>query len=942
VETAARKPSATTIEPIYLLLKGTGRLLLQVLSQDVLANFQETIMNILREGAGLSDQCLSLYCLSIMTVFAAAESGSGAMSSGSTGDFLASTSNSSNQRSDVLEQFLSGSRAPKTVQLIVLVVLAASRGIDTGANANKSLILANEVICAIPAEIRGKWCIANAAVVRKLQEKASAGDETDPAQLLTLRFVANLCGSRMLSDRLFARIEATFTDPSCVRTANMLLDRKDGLDTLADIVHRGKVESLILSAIGYATSADMLDVVCLNAFTEIMQGVLTIGNDETTSTRLFTPSLMNGLLRLKRRLDALTDDPEKTGGQHRGRAEGNTIGSCVYSTRQAVATFVQATSRLLLEIRLASSDATSTSASTQSLILDLYSQASKADPPCQHKSPTTSRSLEFVEQSATQDLSSTDWRSIVKARLGREADTVIQSIGKACAGLEARCENVEQPLKEANEKYRHLEQQNAEMSSAFAQIEAINIDLGIQNHALEDERDQNRREADDNRNIVEELTRHISDLKDNLAAQEGSSHQRLQELENTIAERTVSHLAALAGKESMLEDLRDRIASFENVMTVKESAIIKLHETIEMMRSEAEGSKTSLEKALDDRNHLAEANKQEVSLLNELVQQLRENVATYIDEAGSLKTDLERTTAERDNLSTDLESTRAQIQRLEQVLSEAQQEKANLEQSHEEAITTITRKLESVRKASVGSLVALRAEFDEAKSTIAHLQSHVQHLQAKCDRKSAQITEANVLRSNLLAAMGVPASAVAQQSGLDAPHNFPTTLAHRSRSPSVSFTGQQSFAAPQHASSAQQQQDPDFDRSPLTPTSSTSFSDDLARVPPSQRRQHLQAQPPTNPVTVSFASATSASSGASNSTQHGPTPKRARPRRSTAQQQKPSSPTKTRNSMGPTTAPSSSFLASWTNAGASRRQTLGVLTTAMMEDEDDTDERNWT
>jgi hypothetical protein len=406
-----------------------------------------------------------------------------------------------------------------------------------------------------------------------------------------------------------------------------------------------------------------------------------------------------------------------------------------------------------------------------------------------------------------------------------------------------------------------------------------------------------------------------------------------------IAEGNVTHLTALASKQSVLEELRDRVNCLEKDVAEKESTIVALHQTLEMMQTEAEALKVSRDKDIEDHEHLAEADKQEIALLNELIHELRENVTTYKTESESLKNDSETVSAERNTLIIDLESRRSQIQRLEQAVSEAQQEKAVLEQSHHQTLTAMTQKLTALHESSTSAQQTFQTELENKNSSIAHLQSHVHHLQSKCERKTAQIVEANVLRGNLLAAMGVPASAVAQQSGIDTPYNLP----HRSRSPSLSFTAQPPFVAPlanlQNTSTSQhQQQDPEFDRSPPTPTSTTSFSDDPSRRPPRQRQRLLPAQHNPHPATVSFASATSASSGASSSTQHGPTPKRARSWRSTAQQQQPSSPTKTRNSLGPTTVSSASISGSRANVGASRRQTLGVLTTAM--DDDDTDEES--
>jgi hypothetical protein len=193
--------------------------------------------------------------------------------------------------------------------------------------------------------------------------------------------------------------------------------------------------------------------------------------------------------------------------------------------------------------------------------------------------------------------------------------------------------------------------------------------------------------------------------------------------------------------------------------------------------------------------------------------------------------------------------------------------------------------------------------------------------------------------------MGVPPSAMAQQSGIDTPYALPTTLSHRSRSPSLSFAPQKSSTGTPHLparTTSPSPQNPILDRSPPTPTSSSSGRESSHRSHrPSSQHPHQQGGLRTNPPPTSFASTASSSSGASSS-QHGPTPKRARPRRPSTQQQpqqqptqhrpqrEPVSPLKSRNSVGPMTLASSSRA----NTGAARRQTMGIMPTMMDDGEE--------
>jgi hypothetical protein len=87
--------------------------------------------------------------------------------------------------SGLIEEFFTGKRAPKTVQLMVLnVIYACSESSRSSAeNAVESVSLAIQIISTVASAVRAEWVRGSPKVMQKLYEKASKLDLPTELQL---------------------------------------------------------------------------------------------------------------------------------------------------------------------------------------------------------------------------------------------------------------------------------------------------------------------------------------------------------------------------------------------------------------------------------------------------------------------------------------------------------------------------------------------------------------------------------------------------------------------------------------------------------------------------------------------------------------------------------------------------------------------------------------
>ncbi|KAF2170371.1 hypothetical protein M409DRAFT_64136 [Zasmidium cellare ATCC 36951] len=761
VEEAARRPSSATIEPVYRLLTGTGNLLLGILSPYVAVRFEEHLLDILKNGSGPNDQGLGLYCLSIMNVVCCSMDPEFRLTASSyhSEDFLASTPTSSRWKAEAMQQFFTGSKAQRSLHLLALVTIWAINKSSLEATGEKvrCLVLVNEVVTAIPVDLRKNWCTANPVMVRKLQEKLCAENQDETIKTLALRFMGKLYDLDSLPHPVLESIEMTFLEPRGVQIAHTLCPHVNDCELFANVLARAPISLLLKNAVDYATQADSTDLASgLAAVTRTLRDALTIIEEQKITgheirATLNEPSFAQALQCLK---DLVEQPPD----QH---AAPQNSGWCTKALHRMRSNLAHQISDLLLR----ACNSSSMSPGSMTLLLNLHASSARGDLQCNHERPLWRDPIPIVDPADEDVPDEMDWREALhthfKARAQVEQDAVSRLFAKACASLEARCENVEKPLREEREKRCAVENQNEELTQALAQLEAQNMDHILRTRDLEEERDQYVQSLEDSKDENQSLLQRISTLEQKLRDAQAQSEKQLAEIRSAKQISELDTASMIARKQEELEDLREDYDQAVRVAETKEREKVVVERELAGGRVEVERLKEEVEsgngkvKALQGTAEVMEykikrLEAEKASVLDEL-NATNDKLACKVDEISDLEDQLQ-------NARTEHEDSKASLARETSHLSALRAEHIELERLARDQETTI-KTLESQTSAYQEELKTTTHTHTTALATLNtklhDLQSKTDRLRRKCLQKDQQIAEAEAMRANLLTAMGL-------------------------------------------------------------------------------------------------------------------------------------------------------------------------------------------
>lgn len=757
MEEAAKKPCARTIEPVYLLLSGTGTLLLGVLSTETLVKFEEHLLNILRSGAGAPDQCISLYCLSIMNVVCSSLNPEFRLTASSytSSDFLQSTPTSSRWKAEAMQQFFTGSKAQRSMQLIVLVVLwaASKSSTDAASEKIKALVLANEVILAIPVDLRKNWCTANTITVRKLQEKLVAEGQDETVKTLALRFLGKLCELNSLPHPVLESLEMTFLEPRCVQIAHTLCASVDDTELFSSVLARAPMSLLLQNAVNYAIRAESSELASgLCAVTRSIRDSVSIIEEQKITGHEIRATLNDAAF--SQSLSTLRDMVQRPVDQHE---DFQASGWCRKALHRMRSTLAHQISDLLLR----ACHSPSMSPGSMTLLLSLHASSARGDLQCAHDRPVIRDEIEFggLDES-TKDVE--DWREALqthfKARALVEQDAVTRLFAKACASLEARCENVEQPLRAEREKRQAAEEHNADLTRAFAEMEAKNVDMTIQLRDLEEEKEQRAQDVEHRREENAQLLDRVSILERRLREAQADGERQLAELQRAKQTSELDTASAIAKKQEEIDDLQDALEESNRDAAAQEQELSALRSDLHDARSGRESVEedlhatnaqiTELKESLNALKQTNEALQTANSGLQSDLNTANGNLTTTTSELSALQTQLQ-------NAHTELSDLRATFQReitdlrtsYTQQLDSATESSRQLQSSND----FLSARIEALQKEH--AITTSDLETRNAKAT--DLRKRIEKLQDKCREKDYQIAEAEAMRANLMAAMGI-------------------------------------------------------------------------------------------------------------------------------------------------------------------------------------------
>ena len=846
-EHAAEEPSVESIKPIYRMLKGTSTMLIGLLSSTVLLRFEEQLFSILRDIKG-DNQSLCLYCVAIMNVLSSASDDRVASFADSydTQELLASAHvTPSRWTPDTIRQYFVGGKAPKTMQLVALrsmwaCTLSTREPLDEKIEA---LSLANEIVAAVPADVRESWRKATPIIVRKVEEKALAPGLDTGLQLQSLCFLL-----RLTEDHVHP---ATALD-----TLRHMLTRvmvNTGLcnsftDDISYLTHCGVLDQstttiFLQNAVDFATSAPITDIIGkIASLQQLLDGLC---NAMVERDAIIEGTMLAiDVLSCGQKLQMLAKLCQTLNFDHR-----SSVKICQHAAQIATKGLIQSLSRVFLTAALSSRQSTySISNASMKLLLELHASSAQRPPPCTHIrrhqiSPDTTTS--FVESSSTPNAIASDWRAALQSHLHlrNEQDRQVLStlFARSCAELEDHCKTIDQPLREGKEKRDFLQQRYDDLNQAYTTMQSDNIDRNIQFNAMEMERDQCMSDLNTAREENENLVKKIEEVERGSRQAKAEAEQTMVKIRKEMEMTELEHAAALTRKEEELEEMHERMLASANELKCKS-------EELEGAQLELQNLRSMTESLRNEIDALA-ASEEELRTARDLLQ----------DEQSDLVRRRNDQEAELQNVKQQLHTARETHQlEIVQLQKEAEDERARFSASKDQLIAETNEQHENAKVGLLQQIEDLKHQHQQATDERAaetkrmgqesvERQKKIDRLKAKCEQKDRQIAEANEMRSNLMAAMGISGNMPKQ-----------TRLPNRSLA---------SFAVETQSQDMDTQADP-------SPPKPLSGNDD--------ETQQRGAE-------TSFAS-----NASSTDSRSGPTPKRARPRRTL----RVASPAKSRMSTG--------------------------------------------
>ena len=770
---AAEEPSLDRIKPIHRMLQGMSTLLLGLLSSAVLLRLEEHIFSILRNVKG-DNQSLSLYCLAIMnTISTAPDTRLGSFGcSYDTQELLASTqSNMSRWTPDAMRQFFTESKSQKTMHLVVCRAMWACKA-TTGETLDErmdSLLLANEVITAVPVHLREVWRKDNGLVVRKLEEKILAPDLGLELRFQALCFMMRLTEGGVHLATVMNSLRTIVSRPESMWLAYPSVGQVD-LQLLADcgVFDQDTTLRTLQSIADFVTSAHAADIL---ESSETLAQILRVLHEAILQEDSIAKGAMLALdvLSCGQKLQCLASLTNQSFD-----AALTASGRCHQAVQRARNGLVHELCKAFLTAALSARQSTYAIApQTTSYLLQLYAASSQTSPQCCHVRQqyraAHDRSL-CVEAKSTPYHGSPNWREVLESQLQSRARSEQEALTtlftRACADLESRCQNIERPLQDERDKRRLLEEEHERLNEAFATLETETTDQNIRFNVLETERDQC---IDD----LEAARKESGDLMRRVDALEMSLRHAKTDAENTVIEARkarealeLEHATACAKKEGEVEELQERFDFCDNELKRKIEGLELAQRDLQDSTSAAErfqGEIARLKTSADETHAMLDKLRGEA---NEATQKHRELEVQVQNSKDDLSTAQSSHQKELDRLSQQAEDKRAAVSSIHE------KKIMDLTEQFKKTENTLIRQLEDLREESRSLQQNLSEQIEKRDTNLSERQKKVQtmlthfrslniditqldKLSRKCAQKDKQIEEADAMRGNLMAAMGI-------------------------------------------------------------------------------------------------------------------------------------------------------------------------------------------
>ena len=702
---ATQQPSTSSIKPIYQLLKGGLAPLLGLLSHDTLTQLERHFLAVLRNTIGQEDQCLSLYCLAIMKaiVTAADEDPSfSTVASYETQELLASTPNSPRWKPKSMKQYFTGDKASKTLHLIVLRVLWASRATadDTVEQTVECLGLANELIMFVPEPTRETWCMENPIIVRKLQEKASQNNLDTRVQLPAFAFICSLCRSRNIPETMVAQLAGLLSTATNL-TEKLTSGSEPSMLWFAGVLNGVQLADIVISITSFAVRGSSADVVELADVMVAVVDCLSKGSRTNESivdgalAALGSAAVPQNLAKLRQIFSSATESHAVTDG---------ICASAVVSGRKAIG---HAVCGLFLGAALAADHSqTDVASEIYPLLVETHAMSVRASGTCAHITSLSRPQRQDLNRSTSVPYPpGADWQSALGDHLQNKAkqdqSALAAFFSNACADLERRCTEVEAPLREEQEKRKDLQHQYDNLYRAYTGLEDNKSRVEMRADALEAEKDEFAHDLEQTREENEGLLARVEELEANLRENQARAQEELERLKQEFANAEMDHATASAQSEEHIEELEAKLGSMQAEKNDRNAADGQLREELAGVRSGKDALEIELRKW-----HAADEEHQRVIAAVEKAKNELEG------KCAGLLADLE---AMRQSMALDQETNEAHMLRIER---EAREEQNALHEQHNKDVDQMNRQNQEKLEGLSADLQSAQLQSKQAQADL--------------------------------------------------------------------------------------------------------------------------------------------------------------------------------------------------------------------------------
>ncbi|KZF20475.1 hypothetical protein L228DRAFT_285177 [Xylona heveae TC161] len=583
---AALSPSAETIRPVYVLLSGNCSDLLEIIPVQMMARFQDQLVNILKT---LEDHAVCLLCLGILAAIAHPESHASNLTTGTPKESDGSFTSERVPFSEGLKQFFTARKAPKTLEFISLqVAYACSETNSLSQNeATEYFELAKVIAGAISIEVKQDFVNGNSRGARKLLEKClHPSNRHIDFQVRALDFVLDGLHARIVNvpslnshgqtlvKSLLAAMDSVGSESLANSAKELLLYMDESnifllLETILDIsvsceepnfkeFHRIDISMVLLEALNEALSeSSTLRRAVLRAMSGKLSGKLTSLHSPKSSQKSQRKCCACGVCcqkyfankgKLRRSLRALFIKTAFCGHEYEIYLSKTSIGALI-DQQDADHSILQA-------------DFTESTICANIRSYDLFGTPAQKD---------------------TRQISSNNWRETLSENLLANArlqyESIVQQMGTVCRELEERCDEAETPFRQEKFKVEELELRLLEAEDRNKELDSMLLERNLFQVGAEAELSALRKQAESAEKRLGDYVQQTGDLKELLKSVELKAIDTETHLKEGAQKRELETAAMISAKDDAAEDLMKELCSMmeklnerkkENSMLVEE------------------------------------------------------------------------------------------------------------------------------------------------------------------------------------------------------------------------------------------------------------------------------------------------------------------------------------------------------------------------------------